>query len=74
MVVLQLEECKNKVNELQPKDRKIKEPEARFNIYLIIVKSKSLKLDLKSEDCKIKKLEAKFSVWRLQNQKDLNLK
>ena len=54
---------------LQPKDRKIKESEAQSDIYLIIVKSKSLKLDLMSEDCKIKKPEAQFSVWRLQNQK-----
>ena len=52
----------NKANELQPKDRKIKEPEARFDIYLIIVKSKSLKLDLMSKDCKIKKPEAQFNV------------
>ena len=58
MVVLQLEECKNKVNELQPKDRKIKEPEAQSDIYLIIVKSKSLKLELMYENSKIKKPEA----------------
>ena len=55
MVVLQREEYKNKVNELQPKDRKIKEFEVQSDIYLIIVKSKNLKLDLMSEDCKIKK-------------------
>ena len=54
---------------LQLKDHKIKEPEAQFDIYLIIVKSKSLKFDLMFEDCKIKKLEAQFSVLRLQNQK-----
>ena len=43
---------------LQPKDRKIKEPESQYDIYLIIVKSKSLKLELMYENSKIKKPEA----------------